>query len=201
MLGAKIRRLPLINVVRRHLDTEADEEQDTALFPYKEVDMRIGSVFAFLAVVSMATAVNAQTKISGKNVCGPQEGQQALEVGDNEGHVFSISQSKCVWGPGFMINGVKATAGVSTAFDDISGGKSKTSGYYVDTMDNGDKAHYRWWGKAMLKGEAVDTAEIECELKGGTGKIEGVKGSGKCTGKGNEKGGVTWDCTGSYTST
>jgi hypothetical protein len=163
--------------------------------------MRIGSVLAFLAVISMATVAGAQTKIMGKNHCGPAEGQQVLEVGDKEGHIFSMAKYQCSWAEGFEINGIKAVKGVSTGFDDISGGKSKTRGYYVDSMANGDQAHYAWSGKAKLKGEAVETVEIKWELKGGTGKMEGVKGSGTCTGKGAADGGVDWECTGEYTST
>ncbi len=160
--------------------------------------MRIGSVFAFLAVVSMATAVNAQTKISGKSTCAPPEVQHMIPIGDQEGHTFGISQSNCTWTKPLEYNGIKSKQGVITGFDEISGSTSKTHGYYVDTMENGDKAHYRFEGTATLKDETLESAEIKWELLEGTGKLEGIEASGTCKGKGADDGGVTWECEGEY---
>ena len=55
-------------------------------------------------------------------------------------------------------------------------------GYYVDTMENGDKAHYRWEGTGTLKGEMLESADIKWELIRGTGKMKGVKASGTSCG-------------------
>ena len=163
--------------------------------------MRIGSVFAFLAVVSMATAVNAQTKISGKSTCAPPEVQHMIPVGDQEGHTFGISKQDCTWDTPLEINGIKSKAGVNTGFDEVEDGKSKAHGFYLDTMENGDQAHYRWKGTMVLKGEKPESGDIEWELTRGTGKMKGVKASGTCKGKGTAEGGISWECTGSYTST
>jgi hypothetical protein len=44
----------------------------------------------------------------------------------------------------------------------------------------------------------VETTESKWELVAGTGKLEGIKSSGTCKGKGTEDGGVIWECEGKY---
>lgn len=160
--------------------------------------MRTGTLLAFLIVFSMAAAAGAQTKISGISQCAAPEARHALEIGDQPGHVFSISKSTCTWTKPLEYNGIKSKQGVITGFDEISGNTSKTHGYYVDTMENGDKAHYRFEGTATLKDETLESAEIKWELLEGTGKLEGIEASGTCKGKGADDGGVTWECEGEY---
>jgi hypothetical protein len=160
--------------------------------------MKMKTILAFLAVVSLAAAAGAQTKVSGTLECAKPDPQHMVEVGDEAGHAFSIGQFKCTWSERLDYNGIKSKEGVGTSFDEISGTSSSFRGFYLDTMENGDNAHYRYEGTANVKGEMVETAESTWELFVGTGKMKGIKASGSCKGKGTEAGGVVWKCEGNY---
>jgi len=160
--------------------------------------MKLRLFWGFLVVSALATVASAQTKMSGTNECGKPEAQHMLEVGDHPGHALAIGQAKCAWTKPWEIEGIQSKAGVSTASDDIHGSRSRTRGYYVDTMANGDKAFFRYEGPMTLKEGAAQSAEIKWTLTGGTGKLKGVKGQGTCAGKGGAEGAFTWECEGEY---
>ena len=88
---------------------------------------------------------------------------------------------------------------VSTNFTDVQGNKSSFHGYYVDTMENGDKGEYSFRGTATMKDGAIQTAQDAWTLVRGTGKLKGAKGKGTYKGTGAADGSITWDCKGEYT--
>jgi len=93
--------------------------------------------FCVLALVGLTTA---QTKISGTAQCGKPDTQQKVDVPDHPGHAISMSQAKCTWSKPMEVAGLKSKEGVTTDMDDIRGDTAHGHGYYVDTMENGDKA-------------------------------------------------------------
>jgi len=161
--------------------------------------MRFRTVLAFLAAVSLAAVLSAQTKTSGTIECGKADPQHMIEVGDKPSHSMGISKSTCTWSKPMEIAGAKTKDGYSVASDDTTGGKSSSHGIHVSTLDNGDKMYVRFQGTGMLKDGALQTDSGTWSYTGGTGKLEGIKGKGTYKGKGTAGGGVTYEIEGDYT--
>lgn len=161
--------------------------------------MRLGTHVTVLCVLLCTSVAQAQTKASGTLKCGKPEVEHKLDVAPN--HSLVLDQSKCLVDKDkpFEISGVKSGDGVSTNSSDVQGNKSRFHGYYVDTMENGDKGEYSFQGTATLKDGAIQTAEDSWTLVRGTGKLKGAKGKGTCKGTGAADGSLTWDCEGQYT--
>jgi hypothetical protein len=125
--------------------------------------------------------------------------EHKIDVAAN--HALVLSQANCSADKdhGFSINGVKSGSGVSTNATEVQGSKAKFHGYFVDTMENGDKAEYSFQGTGMMKDGVMQTAEDSWTLVSGTGKLKGAKGKGTCKGTGAADGSVTWECQGEYT--
>lgn len=153
----------------------------------------------FVGVLALSGWAAAQTPITGTTVCAKADVMQMVDIPDRPGHMYMISQTKCIDTKPFDFGVAKPKTGVSTVADEVSGDKSRTRGYYVETLDNGDKVHYSFDGSATLKAGALVSAEIKWTILRGTGKVAGIKGSGTCKGTGTPDGGVTWECTGTYT--
>ena len=98
---------------------------------------------------------------------------QQMEVGDEEGHVIAISESKQVY---FNENTGEKFVSVSlSTFDlNLKTGQGSLKGYGVSTYANGDKSFRTQEGKPVGKGLWKGT----WAFTKGTGKYEGVKGGG-----------------------
>ncbi len=149
-------------------------------------------------VLMAVSAASAQTKISGSVSCGKPDTEQKVDVGDRAGHSFVITQGKCTWTKPLEIAGTQDKEGVNTAFDEISGNKSRGHGYYVDTMATGDKAHVRYQGTGALKDGQLQSIQGEWSYIGGTGKLKGLTGKGTYKGTVAADGTVTYDVEGEY---
>ena len=160
--------------------------------------MRRKCTLALAVILAVATVAGAQVKVSGTSRCGKSDVQHMVEVGDTPNHSFSISQSKCTWPKPFDIGGVQSKEGLNTAFSETTGNRARVRGFFLDTMANGDKGHYRYEATATLKDGMFQTAEAKWTLAGGTGKLKGAKGKGTCKGKGESDGAVSWECEGEY---
>lgn len=143
-------------------------------------------------------ALMAANVASGTVVCAKAEKESKIEIPDQPGHVYAISQSKCSWTKAMEIGDTKHNAGVATEFDEITGTKAKGHGTYVDTLANGDTAVYAVMTTGTLKDGALQTVEDTWTLVSVTGKLKGTKGHGTCKGTGAADGSVTWECQGTY---
>ena len=98
---------------------------------------------------------------------------EQIEVGDEEGHVVAIYESKSIY-----INEItgEKTAGTSVNMMDINlkTGQGSVQGYGVSIDKDGDKSFRTQEGKPVGKGHWKGTWTI---VKG-TGKYEGTKGGG-----------------------
>ncbi|MFQ5662724.1 MAG: hypothetical protein ACE5HL_02710 [Terriglobia bacterium] len=160
---------------------------------------RIEISFVVVSVLlALPTVTGAKTRISGTARCGRPNTQATVEVGDRPNHSFMVSQAKCRWVKPWEIEGIQNKKGVATAHDEIRGNSSRTRGFYVDTMANGDKVHYRYEGTATLKKGVPQSGETEWRIIRGTGKFKGIKGQGTCRGKAGADGSMTWECAGAY---
>jgi hypothetical protein len=143
-----------------------------------------------------ATMGTAQTKTTMTGQCGKPDVQQSVPAGDQQGHMYMISQGKCtVTG---SINGAVAKQGMYSEEIDSNGTQMKNQGTYVVTFDSGDKAYYKYQGTSTMKDGAYQAGTNKYEIVGGTGKMQGLRGSGGCklTGTGGDN--LDYSCTGTY---
>jgi hypothetical protein len=138
-----------------------------------------------------------QGKVDSHWTCGKATDEHGIDVGDQPGHVYAVSQSKCTAVKGEM-DGVQEKEGTGTESHEAIGNKLLWHGVFIETLANGDKIHYSYKGTGTANGGKFVSGSNTWAIFGGTGKFKGVKGAGSCTGKGNPDGSVTWDCDGSY---
>lgn len=159
--------------------------------------MRV-SVLLLLLMFATASSVLAQVQVSGGGVCAKPDPSYSIQATDRPGHIFSLSKYDCTWTKPFEIAGTKSKGGPDIIVVEAQGNKGNWSEFYVDTTDNGDHGYYRFHGTANFKEGALQDIRGKWTLTGGTGKLKGIKGSGTCTGKGEEGGGVSFECEGQY---
>jgi hypothetical protein len=141
----------------------------------------------------------AQTKMSGTIKCGKSSIKHMVPVGDHPNHFLGVKQVSCTWSKPWMIAGIASKEGVGTSTLEAEGELANTRGLYVDTMANGDKAHYLVESSVTTKDGHVQVTGHKWQLVEGTGKLKGAKGQGTCTGSGTTDRGVTYECEGEYT--
>jgi hypothetical protein len=145
--------------------------------------------------------LQAQMKSSGSLKCSKPNLEQKAVVGPD--HVVMLDQEKCVADPdkALSIDGVKSGNAVSTVVSDVHGSKAMFHGYYMDTLENGDKAEYSFHGTGMMKDGVMQSGEDSWTLVHVSGKLQGTKGKGTCKSSGAAAdGSVSWDCEGEYTA-
>jgi len=160
--------------------------------------MRLRSMLACVVVLTFGISVAAQTKISGTKHLAKPDPQTMVQLGDRPVHAFAVGQVKCAWTKPWQIEGIPGKEGVGTFSGEVEGNKNRFHAYYVDTMENGDKAYYRYQGTAVLKDGAPQTEEGTWSLIRGTGKIKGVTGKGTYKGTAGADGTMTYEVEGEY---
>jgi len=138
------------------------------------------------------------TKISGALVCDPAHVEHSLPVEGRPHHAYAVNQVKCTWAEPWVIAGVASVEGLGTGTVEDHGGVSFSSGTYVDTMANGDLAYYNYEFKTKVKDGKATITGHEWELIGGTGKMKGLKGKGRCEVTVQEGGKADYQCEGKY---
>ena len=161
--------------------------------------MRKLGVFVGLLVISVIASA-ATGKISSQWKCDAKAADEHnIPTGDREGHTYHLGQGKCASVKGAM-GDVKEQEGTWTEFDDISGNTMEKQGVFVVTLASGDKVAYNYRGSQTMKDSMMESGKNTWTITGGTGKFEGAKGRGGCTGKGNPDGSSLWTCNGSYSA-
>ncbi len=143
-------------------------------------------------------ATKAWKRVSGTAECAAPDKASTIEIPDQAGHSFMISQGPCTWDAGWRVDGIQSEQASFNSFEDMSGDSSRFHGVYVDKMANGDQIRYRYKGKSILSEGQFQSGESKWKIVGGTGKFENLKGKGTCKGKPRADGGVTWACEGKY---
>jgi hypothetical protein len=148
----------------------------------------------------LTSLAGAQTKMSSTIKCGKYSVEQMVPAGDHPNHSFGVEQGSCTSSKPWTIAGLAGKEGVGASTSEVNGAVTRSRGVYVETMENGDKAHYRYELTATTKDGQVQITGHKWQLVGGTGKLKGAKGQGTCTGSGTAEAGVTYECEGEYTS-
>lgn len=148
------------------------------------------------AVVLAVITASAQTKTTMTGKCGKAQVRQSIDAGDQQGHVLMLTQGTCSITD--SVNGAVAKQGNFSEEVDATPTAMMNRGVYVATFDSGDKVYYKYQGSATMKDGAYQTGTNKYEIAGGTGKMQGINGSGNCKLTGNSDGGVDYSCTGVY---
>lgn len=147
--------------------------------------------------LAMATS-SAQTKSDFSGKCGKPDVQQSVPAGDKDGHVFVLIQGKCtVKGE---VSGMAAKEATYSQHGEVTGKRTKVSGVYVATFDNGDKIFYNYQEVTTSNDDGSSVGSNKYQVTGATGKMKGVTGSGTCKLKGASDGSAEYSCTGEYTA-
>jgi len=146
-----------------------------------------------------AAAASAQNKISGTVSCGAPDPAYSVEAGDRPGHTLSLTKSSCTWSTPMQIEGEKTKEGSDVTSGDASGEKSRSIGYHVSTMTNGDKIFVHYTGTDVMSkdGKPVSTSGT-WSFSGGTGKLKVIAGKGTYKGKA-DGGNMPVEVEGEYT--
>ena len=153
----------------------------------------------FVISLALTALAAAQTKISGTVKCGKPDQQQKIDVGDKPGHAFAVSQGKCTWTKPMQIAGIQTHDDVGTGTEEITSTSSHAQGCVVGTMSNGDKFTVRTQEVDVLKDGNPQSASGTWKFVSGSGKMKGIKGGGKYTGKPDADGNMVFQVEGEYT--
>jgi hypothetical protein len=129
----------------------------------------------FLFLVSNAVA---QTKASGTMECGKADSTYEIQIPEQEGSVYSITKSKCIWTKSFTIAGLESIQNAGVDFNEAAGTSSQTTSSGVTYYKNGDKTFHRGTGTNDPR-TMIFTGKWM--FVGGTGKFRGIKGGGTST--------------------
>jgi len=142
--------------------------------------MRTRDVLIGLAALSLAGVASAQTKITISEQCTRPTAEYTIPVGDHPGHLFRIEQSTCTPQPVVEIAGVAVKQHQVTGFSEIDAGQGTghDQWFHVFTMANGDSVYARSQGTAAFDGTRFKSSTAQWTFEGGTGKFQGLKGSG-----------------------
>ena len=144
-----------------------------------------------------AVGVQAQGKIDSQWKCAKAAVEHSIDVGDQPGHAYVVSQTKCSAAKG-EIGGAQEKEGTGTQFHDVMGNNLSWHGVWVETLASGDKIYSSYKGTGTTSGGQFVSGSDTWTIFGGTGKFKGLKGKGACKAKGNPDGTATWDCQGTY---
>jgi hypothetical protein len=150
------------------------------------------------AVLLLAPLSLAQEKLESQWNCGKASDEHSIDVGDKANHSYAVSKATCA-ATKSEIGGTKEKEGIGTQFNDATGNTTTWHGVFVVTAESGDKIHYHYIGKGMMKDGQFTSGTNKWTMMGGTGNFAKAKGEGTCAGKGDGAGGATWSCTGTYT--
>ncbi|MFZ0796961.1 MAG: hypothetical protein WB781_24825 [Candidatus Sulfotelmatobacter sp.] len=151
-------------------------------------------VLVALSLVVSGSLAMAQSKIDTKWHCPKATTEYKLDVGDAPDHIYWIGQGTC---DATSSSGeLKEKTGTYTEFHDAWKASFNFHGYFIATMDNGDKVHYTYEGSGSP--DITKPVANKWKIVGGTGKHKGIKASGTCSGKNNADGSADLECTGTY---
>ncbi len=146
-----------------------------------------------------ASAVGAQTKVSGQHKCdkGPDVVGTA-DAGDKPGLSLAVLKNTCQWTTPLEMEGEKSVDGSSVAFLETTATRATSNGTYVGNMDGGDKFYVSFRDSGPTKDGKPGVSKGTWSYTGGTGKLKGISGKGTYTVTPKADGGAVVDVEGEY---
>jgi hypothetical protein len=165
----------------------------------EEVCMKARVASITVLALLLASAVGAQTKVSGQHTC-PKAAEVVgtADAGDKPGHTLSIMKNTCSWTKPMEMAGEKSKDGTSVAFSEKTSTRATSTGTYVGNMDNGDKFYVSFHDSGAVKDGKPQPSKGTWSYTGGTGKLKGITGKGAYTVTPNADGGGVVDVEGEY---
>ena len=145
-----------------------------------------------------ASLATAQGKVDSQWNCTKPTSGNSIDVGDQPGHAYAISQFNCTAAKGEIAD-VKEKEGMGTEFEEVKGNAVRYHGVFVETLANGDKLHITYTGTGTTEQGHPQTSVSKWSVANATGKLKGAKGQGTCNGKFNPDSYMTFTCEGEYT--
>ncbi len=158
------------------------------------MNSRFVCISAMVAVAALMASAQTKTTMTGK--CNKPEVQQSVPAGDQQGHMFTVAQGMC--STTASVNGAMAKQGNYSEEAEVTATSMNNRGIYVVTFDSGDKIYYKYQGMGTTKDGAYQAGTNKYEIAGGTGKMQGISGSGSCKLTGTSDAGPSYTCTGVY---
>jgi hypothetical protein len=152
-----------------------------------------------VALLTVATSVAAQGKVTGKLSCAKPDVNSMAEVGDAQGHMLMLQKTACTWPTPWDVGGSKSKSAVDVSTAEVHGLTGTSHGYNTTTLDNGDKVTVSYEGKIQMKQDQSGTGSGTWRFVSGTGKAKGIKGSGTYKATAAADGSGMVDVNGNYT--
>ena len=146
----------------------------------------------------LASAVGAQTKVSGQETCPKPEVIGTADAGDKPGHTMSVVKDTCSWTKPMEMADGKSKDGSSVAFSETTSTRATINGTYVGNMDNGDKFFVSFRASGAVKDGKPEASKGTWSYTGGTGKLKGITGKGTYTATPAADGNEVIDVEGEY---
>lgn len=159
--------------------------------------MKIHTALVSLLAIAFAAEVPAHEKISGTQQC-KAAAPTPVAIGDRPHHAFAIITAQCTWPTPIVMARMKTKDGVDTVATEMSGDTATEQGYYVGTMENGDKFTVKFGGTARSKDGKPISSEGTWSFTDGEGKLKGLVGKGTYKGTANADGTITFQIEGDY---
>lgn len=168
------------------------------LLSKRSMTLFIGVALVF-AVGVMPSSAQQTTKVAGK-LTMVQARQDTIDIGDTEGHVFSIGEfegTNASTGEHKFMDGAQV---ITKGFSDLIRGNGPHQGY-IEFSQKGDRTFAKWEGKITTvsgKDAPIITFEGTFSWIKGTGQFENIQGNGTYKGQFTSKTTYTVDWEGEY---
>jgi hypothetical protein len=117
----------------------------------------------------------AQTKFSGTMECGKANSTYTIQIPEQKGSTYAITESKCTWTKPFTAAGTESTQNAGVDFTETRGDSVTGNSTGVTYYKNGDKVFHK--GTFTFDPKTMISSGMWTFI-GGTGKVQGIKGGG-----------------------
>ena len=130
--------------------------------------------------------------------CAEPVTREVMEVADRPPHTMLLSQRLCEWSEPLRIDGVSSRNAILSLFTDAREDAVYDRGYNVLVMSNGDKIFMHYTGYSRGNAGIPASGEGSFAFSGGTGRFQGIYGSGTLTSRPAARGRMTVRVEGQY---
>jgi hypothetical protein len=129
----------------------------------------------FSCVFAIASSAFAQTKFSGTMECGKANSIYTIQIPEQKGSSYAITEGKCTWTKPFTAAGIEPRQNAGVDFTETRGDSVKGNSAAVTYYKNGDEMFHK--GTFTFDPKTMISSGTWTFI-GGTGKFQGIKGGG-----------------------